>query len=278
MGTLTQIAGTNTGRVVSLRPEQTTLGRSPKADFHLLDDGVSRKHARICWANNAFVLEDLSSQNGTFVDGKRAKTVALQHGSVIRLGPTATLRFCWMDTHQKQLLEELYETSVRDPLTGAFNRRHFAERLATEVAYVQRHSTALSLLLLDIDYFKTINDHYGHPEGDRVLKELTDACHTQLRAEDVFARYGGEEFAVLLRGVPLIGAIQAAERLRTAIKQAVVVGSPPLAVTVSVGCASLGCAEEATPTSFVQVADQRLYEAKQAGRDRVISAGYFSRD
>lgn len=276
-GTLTRIDGPNAGRVVALRSDQLTIGRSPRADLHLPEEGVSRKHARICWIDGAYVLEDLGSQNGTFVWGKPAAAVQLRQGDLIRLGPSVTLRFCWMDEHQKNLLEELYETSVRDPLTGAFNRRHFAERLDAELAYAKRHEAELSLLLLDIDYFKKINDQYGHLEGDRVLQDLTRACHHGLRTEDMFARYGGEEFAVLLRGVPLAGAARAAERLRAAIAERVFVGAPSLAVSVSVGCASLGCIEDGSAGALIRVADRRLYEAKQSGRGRVVAGGYVSR-
>jgi diguanylate cyclase (GGDEF)-like protein len=277
-GTLTRIDGPNAGRVIALRTEQLTIGRSPRADLHLAEEGVSRKHARICWINDAYVLEDLSSQNGTFVWGKPVTATRLRQGDLIRVGPVATLRFCWMDEHQKNLIEDLYESSVRDPLTGAFNRRHFAERLESELAYANRHDTELSLLLLDIDYFKKINDTYGHLEGDRVLRELTHACHHGLRTEDMFARYGGEEFAVLLRGVPLSGAARAAERLRQAIAEQVFVGQPPLSVSVSIGCASTTCLDEPTTAALIHIADQRLYEAKQAGRGRVVAEGFEGRE
>jgi two-component system cell cycle response regulator len=277
-GTLTRIDGPNAGRVVALPADQLTIGRSPRADLHLAEEGVSRKHARICWVDGAYVLEDLGSHNGTFVLGKPVSVVQLRQGDLIRVGPAATLRFCWMDEHQKNLLEELYETSVRDPLTGAFNRRHFAERLSSELAYANRHAAELSLLLLDIDYFKNINDQYGHLEGDRVLQELTRACNLSLRSEDMFARYGGEEFAVLLRGVPLIGAVRAAERLRAAIAEHVFVGDPKLSVSVSIGCASLSCIDEPFAGALIHIADQRLYEAKQAGRGRVVAEGFFARE
>jgi two-component system, cell cycle response regulator len=277
-GTLTRIDGPNAGRVLALNAEQITIGRSTRADLHLAEEGVSRKHARICWTGDAYLLEDLASQNGTFVWGKPVAAAQLRQGDLIRVGPVATLRFCWMDEHQKDLLEELYESSVRDPLTGAFNRRHFSERLEAELAYAKRHSAELSLLLLDIDYFKKINDTYGHLEGDRVLRELTRACNQGLRAEDMFARYGGEEFAVLLRGVPLAGAARAAERLRIAIAEEVFVGKPPLSVSVSVGCASIACIEDATAANLIHIADQRLYEAKQAGRGRVVAEGFFARE
>jgi two-component system, cell cycle response regulator len=277
-GTLTRIDGPSAGRVIAIPQQQLTIGRSPQADLHLAEDGVSRKHARICWSDDSYVLEDLGSQNGTFLWGKPVTAVQLRQGDLIRIGPVATLRFCWMDEHQQNLLEELYESSVRDPLTGAFNRRHFAERLDSEMAYAKRHKTELSLLLLDIDYFKKINDQYGHLEGDRVLRGLTHACHQSLRTEDVLARYGGEEFAVLLRGVPLDGAARAAERLRRSIADNVFVGTPPLSVSVSVGCASLVCLKDPDCNGLIHLADQRLYEAKQAGRGRVVAEGFVGRD
>ena len=273
-GTLTRMDGPNAGRVLALSPDQFTIGRSPHADLHLPEEGVSRKHARICWADGAYVLEDLSSQNGTFVAGRPVTIAELRQGDLICIGPAVTLRFCWMDEHQKTLLEELYETSVRDPLTGAFNRRHFSDRLESELAYAARHRSELSLLLLDIDYFKRINDQYGHLEGDRVLVELTRVCQQVLRTEDVFARYGGEEFAVLLRGISLLGAVRAAERLRAAISSQVRVGDPPLAVSVSIGCAATSCLEQASASALIHIADQRLYEAKQSGRGRVVAEGY----
>jgi diguanylate cyclase (GGDEF)-like protein len=276
-GTLTRIDGPNAGRVMALGAAQITIGRSPRADLHLAEEGISRKHARICWVGGGYVLEDLGSQNGTFVGGRAASAVQLRQGDLIRVGPVATLRFCWMDEHQKNLLEELYESSVRDPLTGAFNRRHFSERLESELAYAKRHEAELSLLLLDIDYFKKINDQYGHLEGDRVLQELTLVCQQTMRTEDMFARYGGEEFAVMLRGVPLIGAVRAAERLRVSIAEQVVVGSPRLAVSVSIGCASIDCIDDASAGTLIHLADQRLYEAKQAGRGRVVAGGKFPR-
>lgn len=277
-GTLTRMDGPNAGRVFALSPGQLTIGRNPRADLHLPEDGVSRKHARICWINGGYVLEDLASQNGTFVAGQPVDIVELRQGDVIRIGPLATLRFCWMDEHQKLLLDELYETSVRDPLTGAFNRRHFSERLECELAYATRHHTELSLLLVDIDYFKKINDQYGHLEGDRVLVELSRVCHQQLRTEDVFARYGGEEFAVLLRGIALPGAVRAAERLRVAVANHVSVGTPRLAVSVSIGCAAVTCLEQVSAGGLIHITDQRLYEAKRAGRGRVVAEGYASRE
>jgi two-component system cell cycle response regulator len=272
-GTLTRIDGPNAGRVLSLRAEQITIGRSTRADLHLAEEGVSRKHARICWTDDAYVLEDLGSQNGTFVWGKAVTAAQLRQGDLIRVGPVATLRFCWMDEHQKNLLEELYESSVRDPLTGAFNRRHFAERLEAELAYAKRHSAELSLLLVDIDYFKKINDTYGHLEGDRVLRELTRACHQGLRTEDMFARYGGEEFAVLLYDARRDRVEDICRQLHATLAAHAIAhptGASSGCVTFSIGAACIEPQPHRRTQGLVQLADEALYAAKERGRNRTI--------
>ncbi len=273
-GVLTRIDGPDAGRVFSLSRDQLTIGRSHRADLHLPDEGVSRKHARICLLGDAFVLEDLSSRNGTFVSRRRIDRVQLRQGDLIRVGAVATFRFCWMDAHQEALLMQLYETSVRDALTGAFNRRYLQKRIEAELTYSDRHRSALSLLLLDIDFFKRVNDEHGHPEGDRVLTEVAAACQRELRTEDAFARYGGEEFAAVLRGVPLVGAIRVAERLRCAVAKRVFVGEPARSVTISIGCCAYDAEVASSADRLILTADRCLYEAKQAGRNRVVAEGY----
>ena len=162
----------------------------------------------------------------------------------------------------------------RDPLTGVYNKGFFLDCIKNEFAHHERHRVDLSVVMLDIEHFKRINDTYGHVVGDQVLKTIAQILEDSLRTEDVFARYGGEEFAVLLRGITLIGAIRAAERLRAAISSQIFVGTPRLAVSVSIGCAALSCLEELSAGALVHVADQRLYEAKQSGRGRVVAEGY----
>jgi len=228
----------------------------------------------VCSIGDSFVVEDLGSQNGTFVGGEAIDCAQLTQGDVVRFGPIATFRFCWMDAHQESLLKQLYETSVRDGLTGAFNRRYLTQRIQSEIAYSSRHRTDLSLLLLDVDHFKKVNDHFGHVEGDRVLREIAVACEHQLRTEDTFARYGGEEFAALLRGIPLLGAVRAAERLREAIQRNVTVGERP--ITVSIGCAAFDRDDTESSERLLLTADKYLYEAKQRGRNRVCALGYTS--
>jgi len=117
-----------------------------------------------------YVVEDLGSRNGTFVAGKRVTRGKLDHDVWLQFGPRVSFRFSLTDVREERLLRKLYESSTRDALTGAYNRLHFEERLRAEVAYAIRHRTPASLLLIDLDHFKRVNDTYGHPTGDEVLR------------------------------------------------------------------------------------------------------------
>ena len=162
--------------------------------------------------------------------------------------------------------DRLLELAVTDSLTGARNRRAFDDRLATEFALSARHSHPLSILLLDIDDFKAINDSFGHEEGDAVIREVAQCLQRTARTTDMVSRYGGEEFAILLPNTPVDSAAQLAERMRTAIQSSFKRESP---VTVSVGLATLSTS---TPDSLtlVRQADDALYQAKSLGKNRVV--------
>jgi diguanylate cyclase (GGDEF)-like protein len=165
----------------------------------------------------------------------------------------------------------LYETSVHDPLTHLYNRRYLSHRLDEELAFALRHDAGLGVVILDLDFFKRINDEHGHGGGDEVLVALGAVLHNAVRKEDVVARYGGEEFAIVLRGLDLASVAVAAERVRAAVEaHTFLVGGRRVPVTVSAGCASLACCG---PTKAVghllSVADARLYRAKRSGRNRV---------
>jgi diguanylate cyclase (GGDEF)-like protein len=169
-----------------------------------------------------------------------------------------------------QRLERLAAT---DPLTGAGNRRQFIERVGTEIARAKRSGAPLSLLSLDLDHFKQINDSRGHAVGDEVLCEFVRKCLEAIRPYDSVARVGGEEFMVLLPGATLDTACAVGERLRSAIQgNAFEVGSrPSIYVTISMGVSELG-RDGDTLDELLSIADQRLYRAKHEGRNRVIAA------
>jgi diguanylate cyclase (GGDEF)-like protein len=170
----------------------------------------------------------------------------------------------------KQEMERLAHT---DPLTGLHNRRYFMRRLHEETERVKRHGHALSVLLLDLDHFKDVNDTYGHDAGDRVLQRIARQIEDCKRASDVAARLGGEEFALGLPETSVDGALRLAERLRILIAEATVPvpGADPIRTTTSIGVATLS---PSTPSaaSLLQHADRALYEAKRSGRNTVHCA------
>ncbi len=271
--TLTVLSGNEIGRVYSVR-EKTTMGRAHTCTVHIDDASVSREHAKITYDEPGapHILENLASRNGTFVNGNRIQRYELKDGDRIELGPTIKLRFGFADDEEERMLRKLYESSVRDPLTGAYNRKHFAERLGVELAYALRHRSPLSLVMIDIDHFKLINDARGHLAGDCTLRALSGVVQRTIRAEDVFARYGGEEFAVIVRGIDPPGVLQFAERLRSIVETTDLdYDAQVFRVTISLGVATLVCCGE-RPSSerLIAIADERLYRAKQTGRNRAV--------
>ncbi len=171
-----------------------------------------------------------------------------------------------------QVIEALQARTVRDGLTGVLNRRGFDESIVREVARAERGQRPLSVALVDLDHFKSINDEHGHPEGDRVLREVAAALRDHLRASDIVARFGGDEFAVLLPEVSAPIARRIAERLSTAVSK--VTYGAGRRVSISVGVADLAAGEAGVaPEKLVAAADAALYESKRGGRGRVSLAG-----
>ena len=172
---------------------------------------------------------------------------------------------------QKALLTSnarLEELSRTDPLTEVANRRAFEEELRERFEHARRYERPLSLAMLDIDYFKDINDAYGHPSGDAVLRRVAGTIRKCSRQSDVVARYGGEEFAIILPETQLFEALQFGEKIRAAIATEDFGGMPPR-VTVSVGLATMGHTMFGSAADVVAAADAALYRAKEKGRNRV---------
>jgi len=173
-------------------------------------------------------------------------------------------------TDRVELTQRLAELATTDDLTGVANRRTLLEVAQLELARARRQGLALSLLMLDLDEFKLVNDRYGHQVGDAVLAAVARACAACLRSTDRFGRYGGEEFMALLPGIGLSAARAAAERLREAIETLrVESASGPVAITASVGCSGRYRFDGETMDDLVREADEALYCAKAAGRNRV---------
>ena len=166
---------------------------------------------------------------------------------------------------------ELLQVAIRDPLTQVYNRRYFMEQLQLEAARYFRTGERMSLLMIDADKFKAVNDRYGHATGDRVLQMIARACTAALREYDILARYGGEEFVVLLPATELGVACDVAERIRATVAGVKfdVGEADPLTVTVSIGVSSLAPADPECRVLF-DAADSALYDAKRRGRNQCV--------
>jgi diguanylate cyclase (GGDEF)-like protein len=272
--TLTLVTGPNAGSIFTLTDDENFIGRARECAIRIDDAGISRQHARIVrQAERTFWLEDMRSRNGTFVGGSKITRHRLSEGDRLGIGPAVELRFAFTDAAEEDMLRRLYESSVLDALTGAFNRKHFAERLAGELAYARRHEAQLSLLMFDLDHFKRINDTLGHLAGDHVLRSVAALVKRTLRTEDIFARYGGEEFAILARGIDLERAYSMGERVRTTVAGARIdFEGAHVPVTISLGAASLACCgPNAIGDALIGKADERLYAAKRGGRNRTVA-------
>jgi two-component system cell cycle response regulator len=252
------------------------LGRREDADVQIRDDGVSRRHASIRVDGEGALVKDLESANGTYVDGKRVPQARVGDGARIQIGGQTTLKFLWADELDARYQTRLAESALQDPLTGLYNRRHLDDRLAAELAAAQRHGRPLSLLMIDIDHFKEVNDDHGHLAGDEALKMVAFILRGAVRKEDVLARYGGEEFVIVARETALEGARVLAERIRRAVERSHCAWQGrELGVTVSIGVTvSVGLTEFVqgrTDREVLEAADRALYLAKQAGRNRVVA-------
>lgn len=264
------LAGDNVGEIFSLNGSQI-LGRTTTADLRIRGQGISRRHCRIVSTNESVTLEDLGSTNGTYVNGKKIIKHVLQDGDKIQVGNSIILKFTYHDNLDEDFQRHMYESASRDGLTKAYNKRYFMDQLNTELRYSRRHGVPLSLLMIDLDHFKQVNDTYGHLAGDQVLVALANMVSLSIRSEDVFARYGGEEFVVLSSNCDLDAAGTIAERIRENVaNQVVEYSDQKIQITVSIGVASISNPEEKTADELILAADRAMYEAKRGGRNRVV--------
>jgi two-component system, cell cycle response regulator len=273
------LTGPLQGTIVQLGSTELSIGRSKRAGLFIPDPGLSRIHAHLSPCETpegpGYSIEDCQSTNGTFVRGRSIdRRVTLQDGDRIGLGRRTVLRFSLQDPFEAQALIRVHRSALHDPLTGVFNRGAFDDRLQSEFSMSAKRGTPLALCLFDVDHFKRVNDTYGHPAGDAVLKAVARTVQAVARVEDVVARYGGEEFAVVVRGVSMSVARALAEQVRQRVEALRTPwGQQTLSVTISVGVAHLHSAQDVeSPTQLVQAADAALYAAKKLGRNRVVFA------
>ncbi|MFO1065061.1 MAG: GGDEF domain-containing protein [Pirellulales bacterium] len=259
------------GEPIELTQQSLMVGREV-AGLTLSDDSVSRRHAMIEWTGDVHLVSDLKSTNGTFVNERRIQKEVLRVGDRLRFG-NQIFKYLTAGGIESQYHEVVFKIMTTDGLTQVYNKRYFLESFERELDYAQRSGVPLSVLLMDLDHFKSVNDTYGHLAGDTVLAEFAARAQCVLRSGEVLCRYGGEEFAMLCSRAELKEAAVAAERVR-----AITAASPvtfedrEIPITVSIGMA---CLDPATPKSINDLlaeADHWLYIAKASGRNQVRSA------
>jgi diguanylate cyclase (GGDEF)-like protein len=258
------------GRAYRLDKE-LLVGRAGEADVWLDEEGVSRKHARVVRTQDSAEIVDLSSRNGTWVNGIRVITQSLKEGDLVQIGASHILRFVFQDQLDEAAHRTLVDNAIRDSLTGAYNRGYFLDQLRKDVSSAIRHKQHLSLAMMDLDLFKQINDTHGHAMGDLVLRHFSRAVGTLIRSEDTFGRIGGEEFALILRQCPDGEAKRVTERIRSSVEELDLMHADQrVVITVSIGVTSLGAGLATGDIQLLETADKALYEAKHQGRNRVV--------
>lgn len=266
---LVVIYGEELGRKYDLEDGKTIIGRSSKSDIQIDHDSVSRQHVKVTVEEGRVSIEDVGSTNGTFLnDASLDGKVGLRNNDLIKVGRTV-FKFIAHNNIEAAYHDEIYRLTTVDGLTQVHNRRYFDEAIERELSRCRRYGRALSLLLIDVDHFKRINDTFGHLAGDAVLKEVASAIQKRIRKEDLLSRYGGEEFAVLTPEIDHKGALSMGEKVRKVIeKHEFSFDGEVIPVTISCGVATLGKkGDEAV--ALVQRADEKLYEAKESGRNKV---------
>ena len=289
---LVVMAGSSVGHVFTLVRGMNAIGRDPCAPVRIEDPGISRYHALIYFdaGAEAFLIRDMDSRNGTRVNGVAVEQPRrLERGDKVEVGLGTVLRVSYGDEVETRFAKQMLDETLRDGLTGIYNRRKLELNLEHLVPAARAQGEPLSLILFDIDHFKQVNDTYGHPVGDTVLRWLCKQVATQLPANAFFARYGGEEFAVLCAAADEAAASALAESMRAQvghspcacegvslnvmttqeIDPAALGASTLVPVTISLGVADLNGADS-QDLPLVEAADRALYAAKHGGRNRVL--------
>ncbi len=264
--------GASMGTRYALVDKPLQIGRGEDCEVRIPDHSVSRKHCRVDSEAGNVSVTDLGSTNGTFVNDRMIQgTMQLHDGDYLRVG-NCIYRFLAGGNVEAEYHEEIYRLTIIDALTQTHNQRSFMEFLDRELVRSNRHGRPLALLIFDIDWFKNVNDQLGHLAGDFALREMASLIRGTVRREDLFARYGGEEFAVVLVETGMPEAQEVAERIRTIIEGHVFrFEDSEFKVTVSVGICATSGDDSLTTKEMIRVADEKLYNAKNAGRNRVVA-------
>lgn len=274
---LVELAGRSIGRQYFLTGEPCTIGRGTDIELTVTDARASRRHAVIepvpgTVGQVHYVIRDLESRNGTYVNGQRITTAPLNDGDKIQIG-YCIFKYALKDTVELAFEDKIYKLATTDPLTGLHTRDYFFKEFAQLVNHCDRYGRPMSVVMIDLDDFKSVNDTHGHIAGDRVLEAVGKLLLEVLRNEDVAGRYGGEEFIALMPETAADAAQFPAERFGKLLARHTIAipNGPKLHVTASIGIA--GFPEHGkTMDVLVEAADKALYAAKKAGKNCVVVA------
>jgi diguanylate cyclase (GGDEF)-like protein len=268
---LVVIEGMNLGSIYVLDRGTYLIGRSPDAHIHIDNYLVSRFHAELRLNGEdppRCVLRDLDSTNGTVVNDERIDERLLEDGDKIRIGDHV-LKYVYQDEQDLRYHARVHEMIRYDELTGLLAKSSFYKEFSREISRARRRGYALSLLMMDIDHFKAVNDTHGHLVGSAVLQQLGILIRDTFRGEDMSGRYGGEEFITFFPETSKADALRGAERFRRRVAEHTFrYRDVRLNITISIGIASLPEDGDGLEV-LIRKADTALYEAKDLGRDRV---------
>jgi diguanylate cyclase (GGDEF)-like protein len=246
---------------------ELTVGRRKGSTIELSRDGVSRRHARFEMRKGRWWVVDLDSTNGLYVEGDLVKEALLRVGDKVTIGGTVLK----VVSHYHEWIDDRhFVSSPIDGLTKTHSKRYFMEQLRIELARVRPPDLRLTMVLIDLDHFKRVNDTWGHLTGDHLLREIGLLGKTHTPPGATFARYGGEEFAWLLPGTDLPAATALAEGFRAAVEaRAFTFDGHTIPMTISAGVAQ-ATGTPCTPEDLILATHEKLHAAKREGRNRVM--------
>ncbi len=258
-------------KVQQLKAEICPRYKIKEEDIDLLIDEVAEKSVEIL---SFFEIDpgDMKPFSIFLQDvNEELRRINLSYEQVVMQAKQARQKAEELATELLEANIKLREMAFRDGLTGLYNYRFFQELMDRELSLCLRHHLGLSLMLFDIDHFKDVNDTYGHPVGDQVLRNLAQLVQSSVRVSDIVARYGGEEFAVILPSTDLTGSKVFATRLRRLVEEMeTVVNGTSIRITISIGLTSYDLTQKSLDkTTMIKTADSALYKAKHNGRNRV---------
>ncbi len=268
---------------IPLEREEVILGRAMEADVRINDTGISRQHARINTVYDSekkttvYVLTNLDSGKGTILNNQKITQEILHNGDKIIVG-NHILRFELLDEIDREYQRRIRRLVSHDDLTGLLSSRSFFSELRRESALAKQDNRPFCVLMMDVDFFKIVNDTFGHLIGSKILEEIGMCITRCLRSGDVAARFGGEEFAAFLLDAELAQGLVAAERIRAEIENYQFsnisrlqnIAAEKHAVTISIGVTSFPN-DSKDPIELIEMADSALYRAKREGRNRVCA-------